>query len=490
MRELLIPESPVGERGDSAGLGSRSSWRSPAEAVVALLLGLVVVRAFVVEAYFVPTGSMAPTLLGLHRELICPDCRFPFALGLDEAGGSGRPACPNCGRSDLDGALAAVRDGDRVLVQKGLYDWRAPRRWEVVVFQDPGAPDRAFVKRVVGLPGEEVQIRGGDVVIDGRVARKGLAEQRALRLLVYDHDFAPAATDRYPRWTVRRDGSGAPEASGWTPRGAGFVHAPAPGGAGRGDWLEYRHWDPDRGGYGPVRDALAYNGADAPADHRVADLMLEARVAAGGDDPRVLVRLRSGADRFVVAVPLGGRGAPEVRRNGRVLPLRGVRLRPPSASRWAHLEASLFDRRLSVALDGEPLFEPLDADEPRTGPDPGPLDSPLALGVPPGAEAEVRGLRVYRDVYYTEALAGSPRRPFAVEQPFRLGPGEYFVLGDNSPVSEDSRFWPGGPVVRAGALLGKPFLVHVPGRAVPVWLPIPGGATYWVPDLREIRYIR
>ena len=62
------------------------------------------------------------------------------------------------------------------------------------------------------------------------------------------------------------------------------------------------------------------------------------------------------------------------------------------------------------------------------------------------------------------------------------------MLGDNSPVSNDSRFWPESPVVRGEMLLGKPFLVHLPSRGVP--LQVLGGETYWVPDLREIRYIR
>jgi signal peptidase I len=70
-----------------------------------------------------------------------------------------------------------------------------------------------------------------------------------------------------------------------------------------------------------------------------------------------------------------------------------------------------------------------------------------------------------------------------VSEPVRLGPDEYFVLGDNSPISNDSRFWPEGAAVRSKLLLGKPFLVHVPGWNLPA--PWPAG----VPDPRKIRYI-
>ena len=61
------------------------------------------------------------------------------------------------------------------------------------------------------------------------------------------------------------------------------------------------------------------------------------------------------------------------------------------------------------------------------------------------------------------------------------------MLGDNSPVSNDSRFWAGSPVVPGSMFLGKPFLVHLPGQVVA--LEVFGRSVYWVPDPRRIRYI-
>jgi signal peptidase I len=149
------------------------------------------------------------------------------------------------------------------------------------------------------------------------------------------------------------------------------------------------------------------------------------------------------------------------------------------------LEASVFDRRVLVALDGKLLFEPYDYELPRPGPNVGEI--PIGVGVD-GGELFLRQLRIYRDVHYTGTLAGTPRQGHSVRSAVTLGPDEYFVLGDNSPVSNDSRFWSAGPVVPGSMLLGKPFLVHLPGAVVP--LQVFGRSVCWVPDPRRIRYIR
>jgi signal peptidase I len=253
------------------------------------------------------------------------------------------------------------------------------------------------------------------------------------------------------------------------------------------DWLLYRHWDPVQNRYGPVRDHYAYNGGDLSADNVVKDLAMEARLTIGEDVQTLAVRFRSGGDRFVVRIPVKQQGRLEVARNDRQVTTTVLANPLVENGPWprdVRLEASVVDRRLSVLLDGVPLFVPLDYDDPTHGP--APDSSPVALGVRGGA-VMVRELKLFRDVFYTSTLGDSLRRSHGVREPFRLSRDDYFVLGDNSPVSNDSRFWSASPVVPRSMFLGKPFLVHLPGQVVA--LEVFGRSVYWVPDPRKIRYI-
>lgn len=56
--------------------------------------------------------------------------------------------------------------GDRLLVNRLVFEFRAPRRWEPVIFRGPDGV--AYLKRVVGLPGETVAIQAGVVEINGK----------------------------------------------------------------------------------------------------------------------------------------------------------------------------------------------------------------------------------------------------------------------------------------------------------------------------------
>ena len=481
----LIPD----HGGRSVEIPRAGALRQTVELMVLLSLCVLLVRTFSAEAYVVPTGSMAPTLLGLHRELTCPNCQFVFVVGIDEDGHTGHAVCPNCGQGGLDKIPSIECGGDRVLVQKFLYECQRPRRWEVAVFHFPGEPTQAYVKRVVGLPGDSIRIDEGDIVVDGHIVRKSLSELRAMRILIHDSRFRPADAGRFPRWSYRAGGGYRSRVSGWSAQDGRFIHAVVPGRTRPiDDWLIYRHWDPSRGGYGPVRDSYAYNGAEVRAENEIKDLGLEARLSVQESVESISVLIRSASDSFLVTIPVAGQAPMEVVRNGRRLPLTACSNPFEAKGSWPRsvaLEASVFDRRLLVAIDGQLLFAPLDYENPLVGPLPG--DSPIGLGVRGGA-LTVNELRIYRDIYYTASLADTPRHPYGTMSPVRLGDDEFFVLGDNSPVSNDSRFWTEGPVVRGSMFVGKPFLVHLPGQVVP--LQVFGRSFCWVPDPRRIRYIR
>jgi signal peptidase I len=59
-------------------------------------------------------------------------------------------------------------EDQRLVVEKVSYHWQGPHRGDIVVFPDPSGGPIPFIKRVVGLPGERVQIAGGRVYVDGR----------------------------------------------------------------------------------------------------------------------------------------------------------------------------------------------------------------------------------------------------------------------------------------------------------------------------------
>src|SRR5690606_13261232 len=101
-----------------------------------------------------------------------------------------------------------VSAGDRILVHKYIYSIAEPRRWDVVVFKNPSTPMQNYIKRLVGLPLEDIQIiegnvyvcqRGGQAPGQWRIARKtdtaenpqGLKIQRTVFQPVYHSQYVP-----------------------------------------------------------------------------------------------------------------------------------------------------------------------------------------------------------------------------------------------------------------------------------------------------------
>src|SRR4029079_5585678 len=86
------------------------SIKDTVESILIAFILAFIFRAFVVEAFVIPTGSMAPTLLGAHMRYRCPDCGYKFQTNYgakwdengdptirDFAEGSFNAYCPNCG---------------------------------------------------------------------------------------------------------------------------------------------------------------------------------------------------------------------------------------------------------------------------------------------------------------------------------------------------------------------------------------------------------
>src|SRR5437016_3891934 len=109
-----------------------SALRAALEVGVVVFVFVMLFRFFLAEAYVVPTGSMAPALLGFHKSGHCPRCGFPVTVGHLGQGGEeadaeeqrevqwnySHAACPNCGYDALGLDKSAECTGDRLLVHK------------------------------------------------------------------------------------------------------------------------------------------------------------------------------------------------------------------------------------------------------------------------------------------------------------------------------------------------------------------------------------
>jgi signal peptidase I len=63
----------------------------------------------------------------------------------------------------------ALVDGQRLLVNKLAYKFSSPQRGDIVVFHAPHEPGKDFIKRIIGLPGEKVEVRDGRVYINDQL---------------------------------------------------------------------------------------------------------------------------------------------------------------------------------------------------------------------------------------------------------------------------------------------------------------------------------
>lgn len=459
-----------------------SYLRTLIEFLVLLIVAVQLFRGWVMEAYRVPSGSMALTLAGEHVDVVCRNCGYAFHCGDTPERPIGRIFCPNCDSADFDENLFTV-SGDRLLVFKGAYYLRSPRRWEVIVFRNPHHANQAFIKRAIGLPGEQVELKDGEVYINGELVRKDLALQRVLAVPVHNADYV--ADDIAARWQPDRGVT-----TQWRSAQGKYRFEPTDPNSDQFDWLTYRHLRRVLGTPGeteelPITDTLGYNTQFRRVEEVsvVTDLLVRCQLAVAGSG-KLAIRMTDNLDVFEVRL-LPGQQLARLVINDRVE--QEVPIDAAAFQTARTFEMSLIDHQVQVAVDGKLLFEPHPYQSTIIPRAPTPT-RPVSIGAI-GVTAEVTQLELLRDIYYTDprkAYGNSPGQPrvWAAGQPFQLNEDEYFVLGDNSAFSDDSRLWTASPVVHRRMLIGKPMIVHLPYR---VSESISG---FQVPDFHRIRYIR
>jgi signal peptidase I len=458
--------------------------------LTALLLALVF-RTFFVEPFIIPTGSMAETLRGAHARQLCRACGWTFDFGPAEPGAPtgedfvtpARVKCPNCQLETTPAPEDCLpRAGDRLLVEKWTYatGLRTPQRWDVIVFRDANAPQQHLIKRAVGLPGESIELRDGDVFIDGRIARKPRHVQDALWTVVYAQPYAPHIGERSagPRWVADANG-----ASGWTGIEGRVLRHDADA---RDGVIAFRA----SSSTDYFRDLLGYNRRSD--EHFVGDLRVRFELAASRDGALACTLERPGPDVTLLA-SAPGRHVFEVRVGD-----------APEAPNWSaewsedgllpatpvQVEFAFVDRRAYLAVNGRVVIDSgttLDDLPARVS-----RDEPIGVLLRASHACELRGLRIDRDVYYSRS---SHTRRATPGDPFTLGQSEFFVLGDNSADSHDSREWAAnvaGPygVVRAGTVRREQIVGQANFVYLPAMLPLDGRGTFRMLDLGQTRFVR
>jgi signal peptidase I len=448
--------------------------------ITAFILAFVF-RAFVMEAFRIPTGSMADTLKGAHFRLRCPQCGYRYDHGFvpqsyhmpEDTVPPGpiqirQPTrCPSCSYQTPAGEIVPVANGDRILVLKCIYQFQEPKRWDVIVFKNPINPSENYIKRLIGLPGETVEIINGSIFIDGQIARKPPQVQKELWMPIYDHNYQPVNPNERAGFNGHRwEPPFNFEESAWRISDTNptqiLLDSPP------GETHVLRYGAPSANGFAAT---YAYDEVSAYSRMPIAgDLMLRFHVNPAGSEGQIGITLSKNGVDYRAWVDLAGWMAlAKVNDDGETI-LDRKEVAPPPSDAYTLVKFANVDQRLLFEFNGNELFFDL-------GRAPGALET----GSRTSPRAEIFGsgtltlshIALFRDVYYTGRESGRTARAIE-EHPFQLHEDEFFVLGDNSPNSEDGRWWgrpdmasrgwepPRAGVVPRYYLVGKALFVYWP----------------------------
>ncbi len=491
----------------------KESFRDFVEQIVVAIILALLIRGFDAEAFVIPTGSMAPTLKGRHKEIACPQCGSVYSVNSTEdseahliANPSERPKemgiCVNCRHLAPIGDAPSFK-GDRILVMKFPYEFPflpgsgGPKRHDVVVFHYPERPEQNYIKRLLGLPGEDLRVRRGDIQVRPSgtdepftYARKSLSKMQAMAILINDDNHRATLLKDHPEWLRWRT------SDGWSETKEGVFTVSAE----KGGSLRYRHLVPDPeqwiaiGRNQPlaraprptlITDFYSYNASTmADPEHPdtawlqsdwVGDLLLDFDLNVKSSEGQVTVELVEAGvkNRCVIDIATG---TATLFHGETKLGEAPTRLKGPGSYSVGFANV---DDRLTLTVNGRAPFDDGlaydDGPAAPNGPTAGDLD-PVGISTT-GATVEVSGLVLKRDIYYTQdprhpdvsipgptAEWGRPQGGFSrvinmfdvLSDPakfttilgglepgvtYTIKPDHFLMMGDNSPRSADSRAW-------------------------------------------------
>ena len=380
-------------------------WLGNIEAIAISIVTIVLFKYFVLEAYRIPTGSMQPTLFGNEETGIF----------------------------------------DRVIVDKFSYHFRDPERFEIVVFKYPLESNKNFIKRIVGMPGEQMRLAGGDVFVkpknatDWQVLRRPRPIQDAqLRRLTTGGDWLKLG-DARAGWRVESGsdgddiealGSGRvafPRANSTLQIGGSSAGAP---GSIRDGYLD---------GYPEgMKSKISVRGKGSGVND-VSDVRVAAEIEATAGTEWVRLRIHEAARTFSFALP--GPAAPDGA--GARIEVSGLepayadtlteataepalRLAADDAVR---IEVQNLNDLLELRIDGDlvaSLEVPPAPTQPRAYVD-------IAVEARDGARTRIDDVRIWRDIYYVDLNQKTTA--------WAIPDDSYVMLGDNSQDSSDGRDW-------------------------------------------------
>lgn len=498
---------------------NEGDWIDTLQGLLVAFVVAMIFRGFVLEGFFIPTGSMAPTLRGQHVRVRGEATGYAYdadAGPLFEGGAAATSRAPitdpmvtrqwPVGESEVGLLRAQSVGGDRVLTIKYLPWVFEPHRWDVPVFRNPPDPvgeSMNYIKRLVGMPNEGLVLADGDVFTGPlgapgdamRIQRKPEMVQRAVWQPVWRSDWGPVDPRRMEQ-ALRKPWPGpalkpaAAERSRWKTDDA---HAWTCSGDGETrlefdlrawpltDWNAYNAWR--RVPEFPISDVRMRGAFEAASASKFSVSM---EIVTRGLRIEAGVRPVSGAlEAFATVQPVDG-GEPTASKAQSLGPAGG------SGSVLA-LDVWHVDQKIWVFVGGALTIElPYELDKDGTSP----LERLQSVGIEPGRYAQdpvstkpkgpeslawkfsgsslvARDLRIDRDLYYqpgmllpgNQVVSNGPLvmgRAFACdpEHPAQLGADDFLLLGDNSPASRDGRFWGRPhPILKNAIGFEKPFVV-------------------------------